>query len=122
MPATPHDNDELSPAGQRWLARPTTDVGPAIPPPAWCAPGTDPDWERLSEQYGGALACFWARYFPNDDGDVWIKAEDRIIDGRIRRTDPAIHYTEPPSEGVTPAQARQLAAELLNAADVLDEQ
>ncbi|WP_373234884.1 hypothetical protein [Mycobacterium marinum] len=114
--------NELSPAGQRWLARPTTDVGPAILPPSWCAPGTDPDWERLSEQYGGALACFWVRNFPDDNGDVWVKAEDRVIDGRIRRTIPAIHYTESPSEGVTPAQARQLAAELLNAADVLDEQ
>ncbi len=30
MTATPHDNDELSPTGQRWLARPTTGDPAAI--------------------------------------------------------------------------------------------
>lgn len=119
-----NDDNQLSPAGLRWLARPTTDVGPATPAPAWCAPGTMPVWERLSEQYGGGQECGWYRYFPNyDDGvgaDVWIRAYDRIVDGRLLRTDAEIHYVEPSSRGVTPAQARQLAAELLNAADVLD--
>ncbi|GJO29578.1 hypothetical protein NJB1507_36890 [Mycobacterium marinum] len=35
---TTNDDNQLSPAGLRWLARPTTDVGPATPAPAWCAP------------------------------------------------------------------------------------
>lgn len=120
------DSDQqLSAAGQSWLDKPTTDIGPATPAPAWCVPGTVPDWERLTEQYGGGSECGWYRYFPNrDDGvgaDVWIRAYDRIVDGRVLRTDPEIHYVEPSSNGITPAQARKLAAELLNAADALDQ-
>ncbi len=53
--------------------------------------------------------------------DVWIAADDRVVDGRVLRTQPAIHYTEPPVLGIGPAAARRLAAELLNAADTLDD-
>ncbi|MDC8981255.1 hypothetical protein [Mycobacterium marinum] len=122
---TTNDKNQLSPAGQRWLARPTTDVGPATPPPPWCAPDTMPEWDRLSDEYGGGSECGWYRYFPNNDGvtaDVWIRAYDRIEAGRVMRSAPEIHYSEPTDRGVTPAEARKLAAELLNAADVLDEQ
>ncbi|GJN97836.1 hypothetical protein NJB1907f44_21570 [Mycobacterium marinum] len=51
---------------------------------------------------------------------MWIRAYDRITDGRVLRTPPEICYVEPPALGITPEQARKLAAELLNAADTLD--
>lgn len=100
------------------------DVGPATPPPPWCEPGTEPIWEQLTERYGGVTICPWTRYFPAGDpvaADVWIAADDRVVDGRVLRTQPAIHYTEPPVLGIGPAAARRLAAELLNAADTLDD-
>lgn len=49
------------------------------------------------------------------------RRDDRVVDGRVLRTQPAIHYTEPPVLGIGPAAARRLAAELLNAADTLDD-
>lgn len=100
------------------------DVGPATPPPPWCEPGTEPIWEQLTERYGGVTICQRTRYFPAGDpvaADVWIAADDRVVDGRVLRTQPAIHYTEPPVLGIGPAAARRLAAELLNAADTLDD-
>ncbi|REL96988.1 hypothetical protein DSI33_04330, partial [Mycobacterium tuberculosis] len=75
-------------------------------------------------RYGGVTICQWTRYFPAGDpvaADVWIAADDRVVDGRVLRTQPAIHYTEPPVLGIGPAAARRLAAELLNAADTLDD-
>ncbi|WP_029404177.1 hypothetical protein, partial [Mycobacterium tuberculosis] len=85
------------------------DVGPATPPPPWCEPGTEPIWEQLTERYGGVTICQWTRYFPAGDpvaADVWIAADDRVVDGRVLRTQPAIHYTEPPVLGIGPAAAR----------------
>jgi hypothetical protein len=52
--------------------------------------------------------------------DVWIECEDHIEDGRILRTAPRIGYTEPSRRGLDATAARRLAAELLNAADILD--
>jgi hypothetical protein len=95
---------------------PLTDIGLATPPPAWCLPGTEPEWYQLTEQAGGYAVCSWQR---NVTDDVWIAAEDRIIDGRVMRTAPMILYWEPPAEGVTVAQAREVAAGLIAAADVL---
>lgn len=65
------------------------DVGPATPPPPWCEPGTEPIWEQLTERYGGVTICQWTRYFPAGDpvaADVWIAADDRVVDGRVLRT------------------------------------
>jgi hypothetical protein len=114
-------DNPISPAGARWLNRPTTDVGPAAPPPAWCLPDTEPSWDVLTKEYGGGMVCSWSRTFPADlvSADVWIQSDDQIIDGRVVRTAPQIMMYE--GDGITPAQARQLAAALLNAADVLDE-
>jgi hypothetical protein len=101
----------------------TFDVGPAPAPPPWCEPGTVGRWEELTEDYGGGTACLWTRYFPPDEltADVWIECEDRIENGRILRTPPRIGYTEPSRRGLDAEEARWLAAELLNAADVLDQ-
>jgi len=101
----------------------TFDVGSAPAPPAWCEPGAQPSFEQLTEEYGGGTVGFWARYFPPDEmtADVWIEAEDRTVDGRVLRTGPRIGYTEPSRHGLDAAGARRLAAELLNAADTLDE-
>lgn len=56
-----------------------------------------------------------------DIGDqVWIAAEDTIAAGRWVRSTAAISFCEPPRDGLDPAQARRLAAQLLNAADLLD--
>jgi hypothetical protein len=99
------------------------DVGPATPPPAWCAPDTEPSWDTLTDEYGGGTLCTWTRNFPDaDDADVWIVAEDRVVGGRVMRSAPRIHVAEMTAEGVGPVQARRLAAELLNAADLLDEE
>jgi len=53
--------------------------------------------------------------------DVWIEAEDRTVGGRVLRSGPRIHHTEPSADGLDPAGARRLAAGLLNAADLLDD-
>jgi len=93
-----------------------TDVGAAPQPPAWALPGAQPSWDSLAAD--GATIASWTRDF----GDVWIAADDRIANGRVLRSKPAIHYSEEPGsgEGIDPAGARRLAAELLNAADLLD--
>ncbi len=101
----------------------TFDVGPAPPtPPAWCEPGTQPTWEQLTAEYGGGTVALWTRYFGPDEltADVWIECEDTVEGGRVLRTGPRIGYTEPSRHGLDAAGARRLAAELLNAADVLD--
>lgn len=117
---TTPDNTAISPAGARWLARPTTDVGAATAAPAWCLPGAEPTWDQLTEEYSGGSVSTWVRTFPAGDvsADVWISCDDRIVEGRVLRTHPriCIHDRE-----MTRAQARQLAAELLNAADTLDD-
>lgn len=81
-----------------------TDVGPATPPPPWCEPGTEGQWDRLVEDCGGGITCRWARYFPPDEttADVWIECEDTIENGRTLRTPPRIGYTEPSRRGLTP--------------------
>jgi hypothetical protein len=98
-----HDTDNLS------------DVGPATPPPAWCEPGAAGEWQQLVE---GDMVCTWGR----DLGDVWISCDDRIENGRVLRSAPAIHYSEEPGlgGGIDAVAARRLAAKLLNAADLLD--
>lgn len=93
--------------------RPVTDVGPATPAPNWCLPGTEPDWQRLT---GGGAVCAWERKVSDD---VWVECEDRVVDGRVMRTAPRIQYFEPTRDGITCAQAHELAAGLIAAADVL---
>lgn len=94
----------------------TTDIGPAAPAPGWILPGTEPAWDTLTED--GATLCSWTR---DIGAHVWISAEDRTQDGRWLRSAPTIGYTEPSRHGLDATGARRLAAELLNAADILDE-
>jgi hypothetical protein len=118
------DDGAASLPGARFLGRPVTDVGPATPPPSWCLPNVEPVVDKLNQHLGGGIIASWSRDFRAADSaaDVWIEADDRVIAGRVARTAPRIMYWEPPADGMTAAQARQLAAQLLNAADVLAEQ
>jgi hypothetical protein len=115
------DNDANPSAQSRFLNGSASDVGPATPAPRWCLPDAEPSLEKVNTQYGGGVISYWSRSFAAEDcaTDVWIHAEDQVIDGRVMRTAPRIMYWEPPGDGMTAAQARQLAAQLLNAADVL---
>ena len=94
-----------------------TDIGPAAPAPAWCEPGTQPTFDSLTAD--GAPLAGWTR---DVGANVWIACDDTIEDGRWVRSRSAIHYSEEPGlgDGIDAAAARRLAAELLNAADILD--
>ncbi len=70
-----------------------TDIGPAPTPPAWCEPGTQPTWDSVTDE--GGLIASWTR----DIGNVWIACDDQIVDGRMLRSAPAIHYSEEPGQG-----------------------
>jgi hypothetical protein len=91
-----------------------TDLGPAPTPPAWCLPGTAPNTESTGEGY----LWSWSREFGEH---VWIECEDTIANGRVLRGEPRIVYSEPPADGVSPAQAKELARALMAAAGELDE-
>ncbi|MGH7734436.1 MAG: hypothetical protein ACREOE_12225 [Gemmatimonadales bacterium] len=93
-----------------------TDVGAATSPPSWCLPDAEPQWDRLSEQHGGGDVVTWSRDISDD---VWIEAEDRIIDGRVMRGQSRISYSEAPAEGLKPAAARRIARALITAADLI---
>lgn len=94
------------------------DIGPATPPPAWCLPGREPVWGNLAAEHGGGQICMWDR---NLDGpDLWISCEDTVLDGRVLRSPPRIFGTEEPEDGWTAEQARELAANLIAAADLID--
>jgi hypothetical protein len=95
---------------------PLTDVGPATPPPNWCLPDAKPEWQRLTERFGGGTVCAWSRDVT--DG-VWIECEDHVVGDRVMRTPPRILYWEPPRDGVTCEQAYELAASLVAAADII---
>ena len=86
-----------------------TDIGPAIPPPSWCLPGTQPN----TESTGDGHLWSWTREFEN----TWIACDDQIIDGRVMRTDPQIGH-----ELLTfsAKRAREIARDLIAAADILE--
>lgn len=89
-----------------------TDIGPAIAPPSWCLPGTRPDTDSA---YSDDTFWSWVRTI---SPDVWIACEDTVIDGRIMRSLPAVYYSEPSRDGATVEQVRELAAALVEAADI----
>ena len=96
-----------------------TDIGAAPTPPAWCEPGAQPSWDSVTNDSDRIGFASWCRDFD----DVWVSCDDHVENGRILRSAPAIHYSEEPGlgHGIDPAAARRLAAELLNAADILDQ-
>jgi hypothetical protein len=83
-------------------------------PPSWCEPDTQPNWDSLTPDGAGVLS--WT----HDIGAVWIACDDTIVDGEWVRSPAAIGFGEPPAHGLDPGAARRLAADLLNAADLLD--
>lgn len=60
------------------------DLGPAIAPPRWVLPGTQPEW------YQGD--CIWNRYFAAGDDEQYalVSCFDRLVDGRWMRSQPTI--------------------------------
>lgn len=94
------------------------DVGPATPPPAWCLPSAEPDVWTRSDEDGGTRACAWVR---NLGGDVWISCEDVVLHGRVLRSSPRIFGTEEPLVGWTVSQARELARQIVAAAELIDQ-
>lgn len=88
--------------------------GPAAPP--WCVPGAQPSWDSLTDDGTGVLT--WIR---DVGAGVWIAADDTIDEGgQWVRSPSVIRLDEPPIDGLDAAAARRLAADLLNAADLLD--
>jgi hypothetical protein len=78
-----------------------TDIGPATSPPAWCLPDAVPLCDQTTE--GPVWA--WSREI---GVQAWVEAEDRIIDGRVMRSAPRIHYSWPTAEGLTPEETREI--------------
>ncbi|HYB39196.1 MAG TPA: hypothetical protein VEF72_28055 [Mycobacterium sp.] len=55
------------------------DIGPT--PPPWCEPDAQPAWDSLTHE--GTTILSWTR----DIGpDVWIAADDTIVDGELVRS------------------------------------
>jgi len=94
------------------------DVGPATPPPSWCLPDAEPEWSRRTDEHGGGQFCTWDRMV---DGELWVGCRDEIVESRVLRSQPRIFGTEEPGDGWTVAQARELARQLLAAADLVDQ-
>ncbi len=82
-------------------------------PPDWCEPDAVPDWQELAT---GDTVRMWERVVGRR---VWIAAEDHTLDGNVFRTPPRIFAGDYP-DGLSVEEARELAAELLAAADILD--
>lgn len=100
-----------------------TDIGPATPPPAWCLPDAVPDWVNFTPEFGGGQGATWDRSLGSGvslASWVSIGCTDRVIDGRVMRSAPRIFGTEEPRDGWTVAEARELAAQLVAAADLIE--
>jgi hypothetical protein len=59
--------------------RALTDVGPATQPPPWFTDSGEMEWAEKD----GTLVCFWGLHLSDD---VWIEAQDRVVDGRVMRS------------------------------------
>lgn len=90
------------------------DVGPT--PPPWTLPGAAPNWDSLNTE-DGTTVLSWTR----DVGGVWIACDATIEAGEWAYSAATIRFCEPPRGGLDAAGARRLAAELLEAAQILDE-
>jgi hypothetical protein len=91
---------------------------PTIPdslplPPAWCEPDARIGLESITFD-GEPVAC-WAR----DIGAVTI-AQDHTLTDRGWICGPPVIRVYEPDDGLDAAGARRLAAQLLHAADLLD--
>lgn len=94
------------------LDSPAVDIGPPPAAPSWCMPGAVPE-QWLTDN---GVVNAWSRDF---GPDVWIACEDRVVDGRVRRSEPRVFYNEPSSVGLNTHQAREMARRLIAAADTL---
>lgn len=95
------------------------DVGPATPAPAWCLPGAEPDWMTRTAAAGAEQVCMWNRSVGGSG--VHIGCEDEVVGGRVLRSESRVFGTEEPRSGWTARQARELARQLVTAADLIDQ-
>jgi hypothetical protein len=86
-------------------------IGPT--PPPWTLPGTTPNWD--AQTHHGTTILTWTR----DLGAVWIACDDTIDNQELVRGPAVIRMNEPVGD-LDPAGARQLAAQLIAAAALLD--
>ena len=62
------------------------------------------------------MVCCWVRDVSGGRGS---RLMSRVIDGRVKRSAPRIMYFEPSADGATCEHARELAAGLVAAADIV---
>lgn len=82
------------------------DLGPAIAPPSWVLPATEPEWWEGK--------CYWNRYFAagNDERYVWVSCSDSLVDGRWMRSQPIIRTNGSRDDELTVAEfAERIAAQ-----------
>jgi hypothetical protein len=65
--------------GSPWTDRALTDMGPATQPPSWFTDNGQMEWGTKD----GTRVCFWGLDLSDD---VWVSAEDRVVDGRLMRS------------------------------------
>ena len=93
------------------------DIGPVAVRPPWCNPGAAPEWTILGDD---SLIVSWERIMSEA---VWVSREDAVEDGRVVPGVTRIHVEiREGIEGIDPASARRLAAELLAAADLAEQE
>jgi hypothetical protein len=51
---------------------------------------------------------------------VYVGCDDIVVGGRVLRSESRIYGIEEPADGWTPAQGRDLARQLMAAADLID--
>jgi hypothetical protein len=93
---------------------PGTAAATSPAPPDWCEPGAAGDRQELT---AGGTVCMWERVISHD---VWVGCEDHTIDGHVFRTPARVHIGEQP-HALSGEDVRRLAADLLAAADLIDD-
>jgi hypothetical protein len=89
-----------------------TDVSPATPPPDWCLPGAVPSTDSVEAD--GNQLWHWTRTVSDN---VWISCEDKVINGRVMRSQPKIALSDVGM--ISAEEALEIAEELTLAEQIL---